>query len=346
MSEPIDLKNTKQFKSLQKKTERNEVNVIDKEKVYKIFSNNPNFLQSEFIRLQQIWTNNAYNSFHDHDKYLILIYLYDKVLENYKNRLIYFSFEDFYLAGELIIEKINLIEISKELSIPKETVRRKINELQEKNIIFRKGSKIYLKNSPDHKQKPITSLKLISKFLHQSSSLLQNEEWFLERPTLEHIEKFHEKYFTLCWKNFYNFQIPFLIRCRKLYGDLETWNVWASIAICQFLDYQNKINQSVVVKPTDYEDMFLNFMEHKSKYGINASSISDISGIPRATVIRKLQNLLKLKLIKKNNKLEFTLLFTVQNKEKIKKNYLINHEHLSIFVSNQFDLIKNSYLDL
>ena len=38
-------------------------------------------------------------------------------------------------------------------------------------------------------------------------------------------------------------------------------------------------------------------LKHKAKRGINASSISDISSIPRATVIRKLKTLEKRKLI-------------------------------------------------
>jgi Fic family protein len=42
---------------------------------------------------------------------------------------------------------------------------------------------------------------------------------------------------------------------------------------------------------------------NKSMRGINASSIADISSIPRATVIRKLNKLSKEKIIRRNKKL-------------------------------------------
>ena len=48
-------------------------------------------------------------------------------------------------------------------------------------------------------------------------------------------------------------------------------------------------------------------LKHKAKRGINASSISDISSIPRATVIRKLKTLEKKKLINRNKKLEYSM---------------------------------------
>ena len=41
---------------------------------------------------------------------------------------------------QIAIDKLNLIEISKDLNIPKETVRRKINYLQSHDIIARKGN--------------------------------------------------------------------------------------------------------------------------------------------------------------------------------------------------------------
>ena len=49
----------------------------------------------------------------------------------------------------------------------------------------------------------------------------------------ENIEQFIKDHFTVCWEYFYRFQIPYLTRHRKAFGDLESWNVWGSIAIVQ-----------------------------------------------------------------------------------------------------------------
>ena len=54
------------------------------------------------------------------------------------------SMDAFFEQEQIAIDKINLIQISKSLNIPKETVRRKINYLQDHEIIFRSGKSIYL----------------------------------------------------------------------------------------------------------------------------------------------------------------------------------------------------------
>ena len=81
-------------------------------------------------------------------------------------------------------------------------------------------------------------------------------------------------------------------------------------------------------------------------HGINASSISEISGIPRATVLRKLKKLLREKIIKRNKKLEFFLTNDGNLNEKIKANFLINQRHIALFVTNIFSLIKKSALKI
>ena len=95
-----------------------------------------------FYRLQQDWVNRAYKNFNDFDTYLILMYLMNKVYINYSDRFHYMSMEAFYGQDKVGIEKLNLIEISKDLNIPK-TIRRKVNYLQSNDIIIRSGKSIF-----------------------------------------------------------------------------------------------------------------------------------------------------------------------------------------------------------
>ena len=60
--------------------------------------------------------------------------------------------------------------------------------------------------------------------------------------------------------------------------------------------------------------------------GVNAMSISDITGIPRATVIRKLRTLEKKGFIRRNKKLEYTL-GQAKNLKAFQTNYLINQKN-------------------
>ena len=92
---------------------------------------------------------------------------------------------------------------------------------------------------------------------------------------------------------------------------------------------------------TSYGDFFEKMMKFKNQVGINASSIADISGIPRATVIRKLRTLEKKGFIRRNKKLEYTL-GQAKNLKTFQTNYLINQKNLSDFCTTLFNLMKNS----
>ena len=344
MSKPIDLKTVKIFEPLKKKPsfENKIFNTINAEEVYDVLYRNANETVTLWFKLQQAWCNNAYTTFKDYDSYLILIYLVNQVFQKYSDRFQYLSFQEFYEKNELNIDKINLIEISKELNIPKETIRRKVNFLQDQNIIFRKGKTIYFNNQINRVQKPSNSKIMMANFLEKTSSILGKEEWFGRPFSKEEIEKFIDTYFTICWQHWLRLQIPFLVRHRTFFGDLETWNVWGAIGISQFTDYSKQVKNRVVEDPRTYADLYLHLLRHTPKNGINASSISEISTIPRATVIRKLKYLLKQKLVSKNKKLEYMLLPSPKNIKSFEENYMHNQKHKAGFVTTMFDLMKNS----
>jgi len=344
MSKPIDLKTVKIFEPLKKKPsfENKIFNTLNPDEIYDILSNHSNETVNLWFKLQQAWCNNAYNTFKDYDSYLILIYLVNQVFQKYSDRFQYLSYEEFYEKNELVIDKINLIEIAKELNIPKETIRRKVNFLQNQNIIFRKGKAIYFNNVISRIQRPANSKKMMSNFLEKTGQILSKETWFGKSYTKEEIEQFIDRYFTICWQHWFRMQIPFLVRHRTFFGDLETWNVWGAIGISQFTDYSKQVKNRIVEDPRTYADLYLHLLRHTPKNGINASSISEISKIPRATVIRKLRYLLKQKLIVKNKKLEYMLLPSPKNIKSFELNYMHNQKHKAGFVTTIFDLMKNS----
>jgi len=232
--------------------------------------------------------------------------------------------------------------LSKELDIPIETVRRKVNFLQNQNIIFREGKSIYFSNAINKMQKPANSKKLMASFLEKNGEILSKESWFGKSFNKEQIEAFFDKYFTICWQHWFRLQIPFLVRHRTFFGDLETWNVWGSIGISQYTDYSKQVRNRIVEESSNYSDLYLGLLRHTPKNGINASSISEISTIPRATVIRKLKYLLKQKLVVKNKKLEYMLLPSPKNIKSFEDNYTHNQKHKAGFVTTIFDLMKNS----
>ena len=335
MSEPVDIKIAHINKS---ETIRNALN---KEAVYEIFSRSNFEAIAPFYKFQQTWVNKAYRVFKDFDTYLILMYLKQKIYIDYSDRFHYMSADAFYSQEKVAIEKINLIEISKSLNIPKETIRRKINYLQDREIIFRKGKSIYLNSKALEIIKPNDTLPMLAIFFEKMSVILSKEDWFGKSLKRENIEQFIKEHFTVCWEYFYRFQISYLTKHRTAFGDLESWNVWGSIAIVQVSAFTESKKHIIREELTTYEDFYLSMLKFKSERGINASSIADISGIPRATVIRKLRAMEKKGYINRNKKLEYTL-GQAKNLKVFQTNYLINQKNLSDFCTTLFNLMKNS----
>jgi len=316
-------------------------NALNKEAVFEIFSKSNFEALAPFYKFQQTWVNKSYSTFKDFDTYLILMYLKQKIYVDYSDRFHYMSADAFYSQGKIAIEKINLIQISKSLNIPKETVRRKTNYLQNNDIIFRSGKSIYLNSKALDIIKPTHTLPMLSIFFEKMSIILSKEDWFGKSLKRENIEQFIKDHFTVCWEYFYRFQIPYLTRHRKAFGDLESWNVWGSIAIVQAAGFNEDLNKITREELTGYNDYYTSLLKFKPNRGINASSISDISNIPRATVIRKLRVMEKKGLIRRDSKLEYTLGHAKRLKL-FQQNYLINQKNLSDFCTTLFNLMKNS----
>jgi len=323
---------------------------FDSKKIGLILSNSNHIVTKYWIKFQQEWVSNIYKKFKDHDKYIILIYLIAKTWQESSNLFKFNSIDEYYSQSMISLPKISLSEISKSLKMPKETIRRKLVELEKENIINRKGQKIILCSLALSLQKPETSIKTLSIFFEKLSILLSTQDWFGSAISREDMELYFNKYYTVCWSQFFKMQIPFLVRWKSVFGDLETWVIWGNLAINQSANLEKisknlkkKINLSEFNALGLYLD---NIRENVPKQGVNASSISDISGIPRATVLRKLKSLTDDRVIKRNKKLEYILNNRGKLNKKINANYLINQQYISLFVTNIFNLIKKSSLKI
>ena len=178
------------------------------------------------------------------------------------------------------------------------------------------------------------------------SNLLSSEKWFGDKINQESIVKFIHDHFTVSWEYFFRFQIPYLVRHRTFFGDLESWNVWGSIAIVQMRELIEKTQKQVLDSPDNFKDFFLHLLKHKAKRGINASSISDISAIPRATVIRKLKVMEKKKFINRNKNLEYSMGSQPAHLKGLEENYLIHQKLWSDYTTTMYNLMKHSKLKI
>ena len=314
-------------------------NQISIGEVEKIYQNNFEKIIYEFFNLENEWMFNAYKEYKDFDKYIILVYLLHKTLETYNKHFYKISFEKFYNNSHIEIEKISIVDLVKSLSISKETVRRKLNELSQDGILTRK-----LKNIRINKVIPNTRLERnvfnLSKLLFLFVSKLKKEH-NLENFTREDLERKIRENYTQYWNLFFKFQINYVLRWKNIHSSIDSFYVWGLCALNEALNSKT-LNKSIK------EDMFMepkyfheNLTKLKNSKGLNPTTISELSGIPRATVIRKIKNLVKNKFLYKDfqlykiNNSKNSKTFKLQN-----KNFQKNQSELRIFLKEILNLIK------
>ena len=290
-----------------------EVEVSD---VYNILTKNYIEAITDYFELQRIWLNNAYITFNDLDKYFILMSLVSKTFDSYAEYFIKYNFDQFYNVDQYELKRFNIVNIAKELSISKETARRKILELEKIGIIKKNKKAVVINRKAYNLQKPTTSIHMISKFLSNLSKHLQKSNIIKQQISSLDLELLIKNNYTHCWNYFLKFQIEMLTTFkRKFFRDYETVQIWAMIVYNQNLALTKKIKSSNKY-PVGVKDTYLSeLLSLTETLGLNAMTISDLTGIPRPTVIRKLNFLVKSKYVDKNK----NGLYVVSNSVSVKE---------------------------
>jgi len=273
-----------------------EVNSSD---ISNIINKNYGNVITEFLELQRGWLFRAYSIFKDLDKYLILISLIDKTFKSYSEYLIKYNYDEFYSVNQYELKKFNIVHIANELSISKETARRKLLELEKAGLIIKNKKAVLLQRQGYDLQRPIESITQISRFMSSMSKLLKRNKIVYNEISTNNFEILIRKNFTQCWGYFLSFQIKYLTGFKeRFFGDYETLSIWAMIVYNQNLYLNKKISKTdnKIAKEKYFKMVIL----LEESLGLNAMTISDLTGIPRPTVLRKLNKLIKTKWISKD----------------------------------------------
>jgi hypothetical protein len=289
--------------------------------------------------LQLTWVNNVYKTFNDYEKFMIIMHLLMNTFETYSKNFVKLNYEEYFDQNEVEIKSINVMEISKSLNIPKETTRRKINELVKMGAIKRINKKIVVDRGTWPNIKPQDTMKRITGFLSTLSTMCVDEGLISETISSEKLTVTSKEYFSFVWKLYYEMQMPLLLESKKVFGDLESFHV-NGICISNHALNSKKNDNTKMSKKFYLEKYF--FGETKNNLGINAMSISDISGIPRATVIRKLNKLIKLKFLKIDNKKHYSSTgFNSKKLLDVQKNVFNNLSKFAARIYNLSLMVKN-----
>jgi len=267
-----------------------------------VFINKYSQIGPQWTIHQLEWMNDVYKFSKDHDKFLIVIHLIGKTLDFYSRTFTKLSYEEFNSRNNVEIEKFNISDISKALNIPKESTRRKIIELEKNGSIKRIKKIIIVDRSAFPFVKPMESIARISRFLSSLSKILYDEKVLSKPLSSNELEKVIKNNFSYIWKLYYEVQIPMLLNYKKFFRDIETFHIFCTCVVSQHLYLQKKN-----IKNTNKSDFIKSLYTFNEMPGLNAMSISDISSIPRATVVRKLQRLVKENFLTIDNKKHYKL---------------------------------------
>ena len=183
--------------------------------------------------------------------------------------------------------------IVKITGIPKETVRRKINNLMELGFLSKnkKNKEYYWTLLPNKKEEYFKVVdyetKNLARFISRISKCLN-----ISFDT-KIIENEIKSQFSFYWYHYLSCQIDWLKMWQLKLKDNELLliSLQATIPTLQYIDKNmGKINLEDVHKIIGH----VNRKDEAKNCSVGATSVSDVTGIPRATCIRKLEKLVNL----------------------------------------------------
>ncbi|WP_415285070.1 MarR family transcriptional regulator [Candidatus Pelagibacter sp. Uisw_130] len=306
---------------------------IDEKIIFKVIDKHFSRLAPYYYKWINSWLIGAYENFGNIDKYIILIYIINQDFIFFRKNGLIVDYNTFYKDKTLEVAKINISKISKDLQIPKESVRRKVEELEKAEIIKRKGKQIFINRAAIPVVQANLTLKNMSVLLCEFNKILKEEDIVeVAYPTTE-ISDSIKKNFSFVWYQFYKFLFIFTKRCRKYVGDLETFCIGLLVLVNSADNKNFKIKDLTRKKYTTS-------IQGSDDRGVNTMSISDVTGIPRITVIRKLKYLIKRNILQINEKKLITLNISGVAFDEIEELQNKNMRSLSNFIYRAFNQIK------
>ncbi|MDC0619645.1 MarR family transcriptional regulator [Candidatus Pelagibacter ubique] len=306
---------------------------IDEKLIFKVIDKHFSRLAPHYYKWISSWLIGAYENYADIDKYIILIYIINKDFIFFRRNGLIIDYDTFYKDKSLEVDKINISDISKDLQIPKETVRRKVEELEKADVIKKKGKKIFITRTAFTTAQATFTLKNMSTVLCEFNKILEEEKIVKIVYQSTEISDSIKKNFSFVWYQFYKFIFIFTNRWRKELGDLETFTIGVIVLI-------NAVeNKNFKVKKFDRKKYSIS-IQGSDERGVNAMSLAEITGIPRSTVIRKLKSLIKKDLFQINEKNLITVNMRGESFKMFQRLQYQNIISLSNFISRTFNQLK------
>ena len=278
---------------------------IKSKDVFNCLIDNYSYFSSDWIYHQWNWLHQNYSAFNDLLKYLIAISLVRNTLRIYDENGFKYDYEQYYARNEIQIGEFNISELAKEFEVPKETMRRKVIELEKSKVIKKQGKKLMLDRTSYNLTKPENQIKITSKYISKLSQLLFKKKIIHKIIPEDEIKTKLKNEFSKTWLWFYEFQLPLMISWKRFFEDIHVLYIWGTLGLNQVYNQKNK-SVTEEIESLIF-DKYLENLLADSGAGLNIMSISEMTKIPRATVIRKMKYLENEKLVRMNKKKQYYL---------------------------------------
>ncbi len=254
---------------------------------------------TDFYEMQTEYMASLNIIYDDLDASLVAMVLTNSIYKNQFNDPLHenTSMKYFYESEvfEIPISYLKIKDISSKINLPRETVRRKKEKLIKDKLIFVDNKKkTYSLNTSKIDKKIIDAqMNNVSKFLHKFSVFFARNKLFIKEIKREQIKEDLDKKFLIYLTKFLDFQISYFSNF-KTFIDIES--IFITLLVSLNTLSQKKENS----KTMNVKDLFYRIHELNTSQGLNATSIAEITKIPRTTVLRKISHLEKIGLIKKD----------------------------------------------
>ena len=274
---------------------------FEKNNIEKVLRDNFSRLMPTFYEMESSFLSGVYKRYGDLEGGNIVIYfardLHLEILRKRENDLSFDLSLDMFWNNHKDIRqgKKKIIVVSKETGLPKETTRRKIISLiKKKHLKKEERNRLFWEPASEHKE---TYLKIIGEQINSLSKFILEQTKLLQSTVpLAKIEREIKKNYSFYWYHYLTVQLQYIKFWQIKLNDLEMLLIGLQ-TIIQTVNYiSRKSENSFSVNSKTQKS--IDFKEAN----ISATSVSEVTGIPRATCIRKLDKFVKMKVLEKDIK--------------------------------------------
>ena len=244
---------------------------------------------------------------------LILSNLVTKALTIYNKNNNAKSYAELLKVKKINIAKIKKSDLSRELMIPRETTRRKLEDLVKKNLITINDGSISIQPICFRIENLDNILKNFASCLNLTlNNTVNKNQNIREEVNITYLLN----NFSISW--FYlNLMIQDLsLVWKKYFETLENWYIFGTCGLNQNYNLNN-YKQFHNFTDDEIENFISNITHEKTRKGLNPTTISELTGVSRQTVVRNLKYLTDLRILEKEDE---TNLFSVTTDTYFKKN--------------------------